>query len=535
MIKNQKYIILLLIIMALASFFRLWQLDAVPAGLWPDEAINANTAVRILDSKNFQVFYPENHGREGLFFLFISFSFAVLGISWWSFKLVPALIGILTIIGQYLFSLEFFRFFTSEEKKRQMAALLASFFLAISFWHINFSRIGFRAILVPLVLVFSFYFFFRGLRQRHIFDFLLSGVIFGLGFHTYISFRLAVLVLGFALIFWFFIALKEKWAKRYIISGLLLLVMAGFVGLPLGLYFLENPEYFVSRAMVVSVFEQENPLLSFLKSFLSHLAMFNFQGDLNWRHNFAGLPQLSLAAGIFSLIAAFWIIHQLIQLPERQRKGGEETKFLRLIKKDQTNQLAKIGGFLFLFVWCFSLLLPAALTTEGIPHSLRSIGVIPMAYLFAGWGACLTYQWAKNKWPERKIKIISMLLLVVMVFSSFIAYFVIWAKRPELENAFTKRFVDVGKELNALAPTTRKYVIKNEGDLPTEVPKFIQRTAGRDEAVYLRPEQVATFDFAAGDFVLIMNKEIRSLEPLISRFPDGTLIEKERILIYEIK
>jgi len=247
--------------------------------------------------------------------------------------------------------------------------------------------------------------------------------------------------------------------------------------------------------------------------------MFNFYGDLNWRHNFAGLPQLSLITGIFFLAAVFWTIFQLV----------------RLSKVDQPYRLIKIGGFLFIFVWLFSLLLPSALTIEGIPHALRSIGVIPAAYLFAGLGACLVYEWGKNKLGEKKIKGLFIDLLFAMILSSFILYFILWAKHPQLEDAFTKRFIDVGKELNALPPEAGKYVIKNEGDLPTEVPKFIQRTAGRKEAVYIEPWETEIIDFLPGDFVFIMNKELHFLEPLINRFPQGFLHQKERILIYEIK
>jgi 4-amino-4-deoxy-L-arabinose transferase-like glycosyltransferase len=499
----------LLAILAIAAFFRLWQLDSLPPGLWPDEAINANTAVSILDGKTFQVFYPENHGREGFFFLLVSFAFSAFGISVWSFKFVPALAGILTVLGQYFLALELFR--------KKAVALLSAFFLAISFWHINFSRIGFRAILTPLILTFSFYFFFRGLRTKKIRDFIFSGLIFGMGFHTYISFRLAVILLAFALIFWFFVAIKENWKRKYLISATALLFAILVTALPIGIYFLGNPGDFMSRALGVSIFEQENPAKEFAKSLAIHLSMFNFAGDRNLRHNLPGFPQLSPVVGIFFLVGLFWAIRRIIIS----------------LKNDQANRLAEIGIFLFLFVWFFALLLPSALTVEGIPHALRSIGAIPAAYLFAGIGAYLVYQWAKNRSVPKGI---SFLLLMAMAFSSFALYFIVWAKNPGMESAFTTRFTDVGKELNTLPTETRKYVIKNEGDLPAEVPKFIQRTAGRtNDAIYIQPEEAATIDFSPGDFIFTMNKEISFLNPVIERFPEGLLKEGKRIWIYEIR
>ncbi len=351
-----------------------------------------------------------------------------------------------------------------------------------------------------------------------------SGLIFGVGFHTYISFRLAVILLAFALFFWLLVAFKEKWGLKFLAFAGLLILAVFIVGLPIGIYFLENPADFISRAMGVSVFDEANPIKEFVKSFITHILMFNFRGDLNWRHNLSGFPQLSPLAGLFFLVGIFWAIYQIIVL----------------LKNKQPNRLTRIGSLLFVFVWLIILLLPSALTVEGIPHALRPIGAIPAAYLFAGLGAFLIYEWGKNKWQAKGMNIsifrgISFVLLILMASFSFILYFVLWANNSELENAFTKRFDEVGKELNALPVKTQKYVIKNEGDLPTEVPKFIQRTKGRNEAVYIRPEDVKQIDFSSGDFVFIMNEEVHFLDSVRERFPEGILHQKEKIFIYEIK
>lgn len=114
----------LLGILTIASFFRLWKLSAVPPGLYPDEAINANEASDSLKTGKFKVFYPENNGRESLFINLIAFSFLIFGVSIWSLKIVPVIIGILTVFGLYLLARELFN---------KNVALLSSFFLAVSF------------------------------------------------------------------------------------------------------------------------------------------------------------------------------------------------------------------------------------------------------------------------------------------------------------------------------------------------------------------------------------------------------------------
>ncbi len=59
--------LLLVIILIIASFLRLYNITETPPGLYPDEAMNGNNALEVLSTGHFKVFYPENNGREGLF------------------------------------------------------------------------------------------------------------------------------------------------------------------------------------------------------------------------------------------------------------------------------------------------------------------------------------------------------------------------------------------------------------------------------------------------------------------------------------
>ena len=96
--KKQVLIVLsFLIVLIIAIFFRLWKLDSIPPGLYPDEAMNTTDALKTLNNNEYRLFYPENNGREGIFMWLIAFSFYVFGASVWSFRIVSALIGILTV------------------------------------------------------------------------------------------------------------------------------------------------------------------------------------------------------------------------------------------------------------------------------------------------------------------------------------------------------------------------------------------------------------------------------------------------------
>lgn len=126
-----KNILLLLGILLIATCLRFYALDKFPPGLYPDEAVNATDALQALEKEDLQVYYPNNNGREGLFINLLAFSFKFFGVSISTLRMVPAIIGLLTILAVYLLGKEIIN---------QTGGLIASFLVAVSYWHLNFSR-----------------------------------------------------------------------------------------------------------------------------------------------------------------------------------------------------------------------------------------------------------------------------------------------------------------------------------------------------------------------------------------------------------
>ncbi|MBI2042601.1 MAG: glycosyltransferase family 39 protein [Candidatus Nealsonbacteria bacterium] len=498
--KNKRTILLLLAIIAIAGFFRLWQLGTIPPGVYPDEAMNANDAL----TSPGKLFYPDNNGREGLFINLIALSFSVFGVSIWSLKIISAIAGILTVAGLYLLAKEMFW----DKREAEAIALLSSFFLAISFWHVNFSRISFRAILVPLVMTFAFYFLLKGFRTEKIKNFIFGGLIFGLGFHTYISFRLAILLLPVLFLSYF-----NK--QKFFAGSAVFLIFIFLAALPMGVYFLQNPEFLFSRTGGVSVFSQDNPVLEFIKSFAAHAAMFNFQGDGNWRHNFADSPQLFWPVGILFLVGVAISIRKM----------------------------ASSTAPLLLLAWLFVMLLPGALTYEGIPHALRTIGAIPPAYILAGFGGWRAYQFASEKVGNKKLLFVGCLfLLFSLAYAQFSRYFFIWAQRPEVQGAFNVNYNEIGHYLNSLPEGTKKYVIVNEFgsplhgiSIPGQTPMFIERTKfGKLRANYLAAERLNEIDGAGNTVIVPLYFEDNLRNELERKFPQGRIENKKFFNAYII-
>ena len=513
--KRYQVIILLILILAIAGFFRLWHLNSIPPGLYPDEAMNGNDAVEALKIGQYKLFYPDNNGREGLFINLIAFSFNIFGIHIWSLKLVSALIGILTVLGLYLLTKELFH--------STNIALLSAFFLATSFWHVNFSRIGFRAILVCFCLVWSFYFLFRSIhRNKHkhiVWYLLLSGVFFGLGFYTYISFRIAVIILIVPIIIIWLRFWKGN-RSRFWQYGIWLLTII-IVALPMGLYFLQNSQDFIGRAGGVSIFTQENPIKALIVSTVKTLGMFNIAGDWNWRHNFAGSPQLFWPIGILFFVGLISSIKRLI-------------KPRSLIRY-------------FLLIWFAVMLLPAILTCEGIPHALRSIGVIPIVYIFAGLGAYAVYKFlykfVKSKKLNKSLLLVAcFLFLFACGYVQFDKYFIDWARQPDVKNAFAKDYVEIGKYLNDLPLETARYIIVNQGGVliknipvPAQTIMFIQRTANNEQrTVYLLPKEIDEIEVADELVIIPLQYDFEIFKKLKEKFPTGKVRFQESFWLFEI-
>ena len=523
-----KTLIFLLIILIIAAFFRLWQLSSIPPGLYPDVAINGNDAFYSLKTGGFKVFYPENNGREGLMMWLIALSFSIFGVSVWSIKIVAATIGILTVFGLYLLTKELFVQATNNQRQATSIALLSSFFLATYFWHVNFSRIGFRAILVPFILVFAFYFLFKGLRTQRFLNFIVSGIFFGLGFYTYISYRFIVLLLPIILLCWFFIYRKQNFQKKYLFSIFYFLFSIFIIALPIGIYFLQNPHDFIGRAAPVSIFSAENPIKEFGKSLALHLGMFNFYDDSNWRHNYAGSPMLFWPIGILFLIGLFLSIKELIS-------------------SIKNKNLSPVACHLSLLGWFLIMLLPGILTFEGIPHSLRVIGVIPVVFIFTSLGGWQIYRYfEKNIKRKTLLLIASFLFLFAISLSEFDKYFLDWGKNKEVEGAFTKRFADIGYFLNSLSEDIQKYVIVNEPGVPVPFPDGLPMPAqtimfienmkyGSLQSSYLLPKDLDKIKTERRTVIVPMKFDKELLIKFSQRFPQGKIKKENEIFIYEIK
>jgi 4-amino-4-deoxy-L-arabinose transferase-like glycosyltransferase len=443
-ISRRTYILLAILVVLAALFIRSYHISSLPPGVYPDESVNGVDAITANATHNWKAFYENNNGREGLFMNLIALGFQLFGISVITLKMWSILFGTLTVLGMILLGEELFA--------SRRAGIIAGFLIATSFWAINFSRIGFRAIMLPFVLVFAIFFLIRGIQKKKVIDYVLAGAFFGLGMHSYIAFRIAPLILV-ALLIAFIISRKRFIATHW--KEIVAFALAAFiVALPILIDFYIHRDHFSGRTSQVSVFNPEvnqgHLLLTLGKSFGLSLAQFNFYGDQNWRHNLPGWPELFPIVGIFFLAGLIYFIYEFFLLLYQRIRHREKSERFILVT--------------LLLSWFFVMLLPAAISFEGLPHALRSIGMMPVALLLATFSIEGVWKWAEGAKYKKYKKSIWTALIVLIVISgiwSVKLYFIDWGGSKDVHGAFSQNYMNMTKYLNQLPATTPKYVVDN--------------------------------------------------------------------------
>lgn len=411
----------LALILAVAAFFRLWQIESIPPGLFGDEAAEGLDALDVLAGRG-QVFFPTNYGREGLYIWLVAGSIKLFGATPLAVRLPAVLIGILTCVVAWWLAREWGAVnrgtgrlvdwetgkWVDGEKEVSSASLptyqltnlptylplLVGLYLATAYWHVHFSRFSQRTILTPFAVGLAAAAFWRGVNLGRTRWFLVAGAGLGLALHSYSVGRFFPVFLAIFLLLQFtrdiigrgraqtsaddrsflrlsaFIRILFSKPWRDI---LLMFLIALVIFAPLGIYFVTHPGTFMMRASAVATYADAG-LLESLKTIgraaLANLAQYVLPGagDRAQFHNLPGRP-------IFEPLTALLAVVGLLLALRRWREPR----------------------FLFLLLWLIVLTAPAALATDRFPTLPRVLGVIPGLYLLPALGLSGVTAWARRR------------------------------------------------------------------------------------------------------------------------------------------
>jgi 4-amino-4-deoxy-L-arabinose transferase-like glycosyltransferase len=427
--------VLLLLILGLASFLRLYRLSELPPSLGIDEAMNGCNALENIEKGQLLAFYPENFGREGLFINLQTLSVYLFGNTAFALRLPAALIGILTVWGLYAFGTILFR---------ETVGLWAAFFLAASFWHVNFSRIGLRVIAAPCLLIWSLYLLVRAMRQTKggrawLPMMAAAGMVYGLGFYTYISYRITpILILGI-LAYEYAAARKSTHSARFRNGLICFATAAATAAAPLVLHFWEHPGDFWGRAANLSIFQTATPIATLTSNLLKTVLMFFTSGDQNLYHNLPGRPQL------FVPVAICFFCGLLLAV-----SGVVRARSYRLAFAIALGAMVLAG-------------IPVILTNQGVPHALRTLPMISGVFLIAAAGADYLVRAVQSRVPRRAATFLMAAMVATVAVDAYVTYFIRWGGNPNLPLQFGGKISHVARQILEMPGSVPKYVVVTTG------------------------------------------------------------------------
>jgi 4-amino-4-deoxy-L-arabinose transferase-like glycosyltransferase len=418
-IIKKKSLIFLVLILLFASFLRLWKLDKAPVSLFGDELDEGYQAYSVLKTgRDYQGnFMPINFHSFAEWRTSLSIYSAVpgvwlFGISPLGLRLTPALYGILGILVFYLL--------IKRLTKSEILALLCAFILAVSPWHIQYSRAGaFEATMLLFFLMLGLYFFLVGLKNGK--QLWISMLFLGLSplIYSTAKFFIPFFLLGI-LIIWKDELLKIS--RKYLVISTIVLIL---VSLPVvyATFFAGG----TSRFNYISIFsdptiEQEvgvarlrdsqirgetgvgiKPRLldrvihnkyifwgqrivnNYFQSFSTEFLF--IKGDINLRHSI-GTGEFFKVEGIVLILGLIFFL-----------KGGLDNKIKKLM-----------------IFWIILAPLPSALTRDGGNHATRLILMLPPLVFLIAYGIKEGLPKIFSKFPKIPVILFFCILAVEFLF-----------------------------------------------------------------------------------------------------------------------
>lgn len=458
---RKRSLIILIVILGLGAFLRLWKVNLVPPSLFGDELDVGYQAYSILKTgRDYSgrvmpmQFRSQSEYRAPLYLYSAVPTVALFGVSPLGVRLPAIIFGVIGILAMY--------FLVGEIFKNEQLSLLSALLLTISPWHIHYSRAGFEVTLLLALYLFGLYFFLRGLKKS--IYFIPSAIFLALAPWAYSTAKLYIpLTVVFLFTVWFrdiFIKLKNK---STIVAGVLfLLVSLPYVWSNIYgggaerfsiLSIINNPE----MEGIVGIERQQDlyvfPLITkfgfdslfhnkysfwfqefsdnYLKTLSSEFLFIS--GDGNPRHNSSGAGELYLLEIIF-LVAGLYF----------------------LVKKKMDRRQKLLTWFLFL-----TASVPASLTMDGSNHATRLILLLPSLIILITLGLSEIYLLIPSR--LRRLLVIFISVLYLLSFATYQHFYWIHFSLSA-EKSWQSGWEQVVKRAKEYSSTYKKVIVSSHSD-----------------------------------------------------------------------
>lgn len=456
--SNRKIILIGIILVAV--FLRFYQLANVPPSASLDEASIGYNAYSILKTgaDEYGTKFPillraYDDWRPALYVYLVIPFIKLLGLNVLAVRLPSVMLSVLTVVATYFLVKELFK---------NSTALLASFLLAISPWHIYISRLGHEVNAGLTFVVLGILFLLKAMNNyQNKFLLLISTLFFGLSLYTYQSEKIFVPLILFVFIFIFrkqLLKIKQKIFISLIFGILLILPIILATLTPQGLLRFKGTSAFndgnVYRASAEKILQYKKegnvvgeifynrrlvPVRIFIDNYLSHLNpqfLFGNSGNESFKAPSIGL--LYLWEFPFIVLGIIFLIF---------------SNFDKKIKA-------------VIILW-FTVSLVAPSLTTGAPHAMRAYNALPIPQILSSLGIFAAIQFViKVKFKSYILPIFYLLLFVVIFLNVsyfYQQYFVVFpkAQSQSFQYALSKTMPFVTKSQSAYD----KIIFSNENNL----------------------------------------------------------------------
>ncbi len=349
--------------------------------------------------------------------------------------------------------------------------------LALSYWHLSLSRLGFRAITLPLVLTIAVAFLFRALRRLGSeqstpwSDLLLAGFVSGLSLYTYTAGRVVPVLITVGLGAAIFLAPPLGLERgRLGKSAALILGVMTLTMLPLLIFFVRNPYFFAGHAIELSVmtdrYAGDSPFVAMAQNAGKFILMFFTLHDREIRHDPALRPVIDWVMGL-------WLVLGM----------GLGIVYWRRFT-------------LFFFVlWISLLAAPSLLSAQGAPQSLRAIGMMPALFVLP----VAAMLWAGFKLAPRQPTLALLMPLPFVLITGVLGvrdYFTAFANAEAFRMPFLVDYVALGEALRD-NPDDAHWIIplassSIQMENRIETVHYIVDDPARFQSIWVDPARVST-------------------------------------------
>ena len=319
-------------------------------------------------------------------------SVALFDLNEFSTRLPSAFAGIITVILTALLVYQIVLSIPALRSNARKISLVSSLSLAISPWHLQFSRAAFEVNISVLITVLAVTSFLYGLKNKKLF--LLSALFFGLNFFSYHSARVVSPLLMISL---FLLFHKSLPIKKYILYFFIiwLTFFAGFIPIlmskdaqirfsatnifkpgarslsdrDLETIFLEkrSQDNLAGFDMAGKIFHNQRLIYTDYESLRNAFSNYLSHFDFNFLFIKADAP-LHHAPG-FGLLYIVELPLILLGLIYILKKGLNRSSF-------------------FILLWIMFVPIPSSIT-KGAPHAVRTEIILPTFQILSGWGLIL--------------------------------------------------------------------------------------------------------------------------------------------------